>query len=204
MGKAYKYFGNKKDDKKKKKKKGKDHDRPTIKSVRSTLDKKDAKTARKIVLAPIDVPKDFIKVRNKCNHAGKLITPAEFRDMTAAYAAYTPMLDAICNKYGEERVHVCRDCYDVLVDRDLVTPQDVDDAVLTLYVAANKAVSLKRMKDDEVKAISKLKNEMVDWNDVADIIEKVDEDYAARGGNTASPSGKKINLNEVGNDAQVY
>ena len=76
---------------------------------------------------------------------------------------------------------------------------------MTLYLAANKAVSLRRMKDDEVKAISKLKDDLADWADVADHVSRADADYASRKGfSNADRGGAKIDLNKVGNDATVY
>lgn len=203
--KGYKYFNSKKDDKKKKRKKSKDFDVPKFKTVKSTIDRKDAKRAKKIILAPVDIPKEFTKIRSKCNHADKLITPAEFRDMTPAYSAYTPMLDRVIAMYGEEHVHICKDCYDVLVDPDAIHEDAIEEAMVTLYLAANKAVSLRRMKDDEVKAISKLKDDLTDWADVADHVSRADADYASRKGfSSADRGGAKIDLNNVGNDATVY
>lgn len=204
MGKkGFKYFGNGKDSKKKKKsKKRRELDQPEFKTVKMTLDGKEIKSTRKIILAPVDVPKEFTKVRNKCNHAGKLITPAEFREMTHAYAAYTPTLDALCNLYGEDHVHVCKGCYDVVVDYAAIKPEDVEKAILTLYAAANKAVSMKRMKDDEVKAINKMKFDLADWYDISDIVAKVDEKMKSRGGFGRPVS--TTDLNAVGNAAVVY
>ena len=85
--KGFVYYNSKAKDKKKKKNKKKEYDIPKFKMVQPSLGRKDAKIAKKIVLAPVDVPKAFLKVRRKCNHAGKLITAAEFKEMTPAYAA---------------------------------------------------------------------------------------------------------------------
>ena len=92
-----KYFYTSKDIKKKNKKgkKIKGYEAPKLKSVKPTLDKSDAKKNKKILLAPVEIPKEFIKNRAKCNHAGQVISVAEFKAMTPTYAAYTPMLDTI-------------------------------------------------------------------------------------------------------------
>ena len=197
--KGYKYFNATKGSKKSKKsKKGSS---PKLKTVRPTVDRKDIKRARKIILAPVDIPKEFTKIREKCNHADELITPAEFRDMTPSYSAFTPMLDLACRVYGEENIHVCKCCYDIVLKPDLVTVDDVDTAVLTLYMAANKAVSLRRMKDDEVEAINKIKASLADWNDIADELEHVDNSLLSQGKDERASS--PVNLNQVGNAAVV-
>ena len=192
--KAYKYFGSSKKKDDKKKKKSNKGSAPKFKTIKPTLDRKEIKQARKIVLAPVDIPKQFTKVREKCNHADKLITPAEFRAMTPAYSAYTPMLDLACDAYGDDAVFVCKSCYDVLVDRSKIDATDVTNAALVLYLAANKAVSLHRMKDDEVKAIAKLKSALAEWGDVADLIDKVDQEQPA-----VKQTNQSVDLNSVGN-----
>lgn len=177
---SWKYFDGGNDKKKsgKKGKKGKRsvYEKPKFKTVKPTLSKKDAKTNKKVVLSPVEVPKEFRKNRLKCNHAARMITPEQYRAMTSTYAAYTPALERVVEKFGEEHVHVCKDCYDVLVDRNLVTSEDVYDAMTLLYVACNVAVANKRMKDDEVKAISKLKEVLDDFRPVLDILEKIEEE----------------------------
>ena len=197
--KGYKYFNAQGKKKSKKSKKGSSG--PKLKVVRPTVDRKDIKRARKIILAPVEIPKEFTEVRRKCNHADKLITPAEFRAMTPSYSAFTPMLDFACRVYGEDNVYVCKCCYDVIVKPELITVDDVDNAILTLYMAANKAVSLRRMKDDEVKAINKIKNALADWNDVADELQHVDDSmFAADQPNQDRTGGLPTNLNKVGNE----
>ena len=200
--KGFVYYNSKAKDKKKKKNKKKEYDIPKFKMVQPSLGRKDAKIAKKIVLAPVDVPKAFLKVRRKCNHAGKLITVAEFKEMTPAYAAYTPMLDSMIMKYGEENVMVCKSCYDVIVEQSKIDAGDVDDAIMSLYAAANKVVSMHRMKDDEVEAIAKIKEGLTEWAEVSDLIYKIDAEQAARA--AATESRNSANLNNVGNDVTVY
>lgn len=197
--KGFVYFNE--NSKSKKSKKSKKNSGPKLKVVRPTIDHKDMKRARKIILAPVDIPKEFTKIREKCNHADKLITPQEFRNMTPAYSAYTPMLDAACRIYGEENVHVCKSCYDVLVNPDLISVEEVDQAVLTMYMAANKVLSMRRMKADEVKAINKIKTALADWNDVADELEHIEDNMEASPVN--KNSGIPANLNAVGNSPVI-
>lgn len=170
---------------------------PGLKIVHLSVGKKDAKEARKIVMTPVEVPKKFTHIRNDCNHAGSLITPAQFRALTPNYGVYTPMLDLVCGKYGEDNVRICEVCYDVLVNYKQVTGNDVMDAIATLYVGANKVVSMRRMKDDEIKDISKLKNELDDWGEIVDLIEKIDEAVSDQTDRPNGGSGTR--LNDVGN-----
>ena len=168
-------FGKK--DMKKKGKKGKKsaYDEPTLKSVKPTLDKKDAKESKKILLEPVNVPKEFLKNRNKCNHAGHIITPKEFKDMTPTYAAFTPMLDNMIAVFGEENVGVCKSCYDVLADVSKISSDDIIHALCVLYAAANAVVSHKRFKTDEVKEIAKIKEDLGDWNNIVEMFEKLED-----------------------------
>lgn len=159
---------------KKNKKKSKAYDTPKLKTVKPTLDKSDAKKNTKILLAPVEIPKEFIKNRNKCNHAGKTISVADFKAMTPTYAAYTPQLDAIVDIFGEDKVCVCKSCYDVMVDVDQINDSDVLKAISVLYAAANIVVANKRMKDDEIKDIAKIKNDLADWMKIVELIGDVD------------------------------
>lgn len=152
--------------------------------VKATLGKKDAKANRKIVMAPVEVPASFSKSRRECNHAGDTLTAAEFRNMTPAYSAYTPLLDEACGRYGEDHVHVCKACFDVLVDRDLINIDAIKGAMTTLYVASNMAVANIEMKDDEVEELNKAKDKMMNFamKLVAIISENANTDEAAASG----------------------
>lgn len=186
------------------KKNGKYYDKPKLKSVRPTLDKKEVKKNKKTVLNPVEVPKDFRKNRLKCNHAGRIMSVSEYRNMTPTYAAYTPALERMVQLYGEENCCICRDCYDVLVKRREVTKDAVNDALTTLYAACNVAVANKRLKDDEVKEIAKLKGIIDDFRPVLDIIDQV-EDIPAQedDGDGADASADPSSLNRMNGAAFV-
>ncbi len=141
---------------------------PKLKSVKPTLDKKDAKKNRRMILAPIDIPEEFIKRRKRCNHVGDVMTPAEFKAMTPTYAAFTPMLDTMVDVFGEDNVAVCPRCFDVLVDASKITEGEFDHALAVLYAAANCAVSYNRMKVDEIRDLAKLRMGLAAWNPVRD------------------------------------
>ena len=57
------------------------------------------------------------------------------------------------------------------------------------------------MKDDEVKAINKIKASLADWNDIADELEHVDSSMFSQGKDERASS--PVNLNQVGNAAVV-
>ena len=131
--------------------------------IKATLGKKDAKANRKIIMAPVEVPASFSKSRRECNHAGDTLTAAEFRNMTPAYSAYTPLLDEACGRYGEGHVHICKACFDVLVDRDQINIDQIKGAMTTLYLASNMVVANVKMKDDEVEDLNKAKDKMMNF-----------------------------------------
>ena len=131
--------------------------------IKATLGKKDAKANRKIIMAPVEVPASFSKSRRECNHAGDTQSAAEFRNMTPAYSAYTPLLDEACGRFGEDHVHVCKACFDVLVDRDQINIDQIKGAMTTLYLASNMVVANVRMKDDEVEDLNKAKDKMMNF-----------------------------------------
>lgn len=171
-------FGSKKKDSKKsngKKNKGY-YEEPKFKTVKPSLEKSDAKEQKKILVAPVEIPSKFIKTRNKCNHARDLITVEQFRSMTPTHDAFTPMLDAMIETFGEEHVHICKDCYDVLVDVDCLSVDRVKESIAVLYAAVNAIVSHKRMKGDEIKKNAELKNSLAKWNDAVNTFEELVED----------------------------
>lgn len=188
--KDFKYFNSGKSSKKNKggkKRSGKSaYSRPKMKSVKPTLSKKEAKANKKVVIAPVDIPKDFRKNRLKCNHAADTISVESYKALTPNYAAYTPALERVVQQFGPEHVCICKDCFDVLVDRDCVGADDVYEALTTLYVACNVAVSNRRLKDDEVKAIAKLKDVLNDFGPVMEILMKLE---AEEGRNTSTNGG---------------
>lgn len=189
--KYYEYeFGAKKDKKSKKSKKSA-YGEPELKRVKPSLDKKEAKESKKILQQPVEVPKEFKKNRFKCNHAGTVITAAEFKAMTPTYAAYTPMLDTMIEVFGEENVGVCKSCYDVLVGTDCIRTADIDKAVAILYAAANTVVSHKRFKTDEIKEIAKVKDSLADWSGIAEQFNKLEEKGAFAGASESKASGSK-------------
>lgn len=159
--------------------------------IKATLGKKDAKANRKIIMAPVEVPASFSKSRRECNHAGDTLTAAEFRNMTPAYSAYTPLLDEACGRYGEGHVHICKACFDVLVDRDQINIDQIKGAMTTLYLASNMVVANVRMKDDEVEDLNKAKDKMMNF--AMKLVSIMSENIAA---NEAETSG--------GGDSKTY
>lgn len=176
-GKYYESIYSKRKKKDNKKKKSSYYGKPAFKTVKPSLSKKEAKESKKILLAPVDIPKDFMKNRAKCNHAGDLISVAEFKAMTPNYGAFTPMLDQMIKTYGEDNLAICKGCYDVVVKASLMSTEKMEDAIATLYAAANTILSRKRMKNTKnIEKISKIKNDLADWNDLVDRMGKLEDD----------------------------
>ena len=176
-GKYYESIYSKRKKKDNKKKKNSYYGKPTFKTVKPSLSKKEAKESKKILLAPVDIPKDFMKNRAKCNHAGDLISVADFKAMTPNYGAFTPMLDQMIKTFGEENLAICKGCYDVVVKASLMSTEAMEDAIATLYAAANTILSRKRMKNSKnIEKISKIKNDLADWNDLVDRMGKLEDD----------------------------
>jgi len=181
--------------KKSKNKKGKtvqyEHPSKMLKDVKLSVSKKEIKEAEKTVRSPVEVPKTFKKHREHCNHAGKLISPAEFKEMTPAYAAYTPLLDAAIAKAGESNISVCKSCYDILVNPTLIDADTMKDAIVSLYLGANIVLAHDRMKKDEIKEIAKLRDSLTEWGQVIETMRKLTEsgalDSSAVGGSTLTP-----------------
>lgn len=176
-GKYYESIYSKRKKKDNKKKKNSYYGKPAFKTVKPSLSKKEAKESKKILLAPVDIPKDFMKNRAKCNHAGDLISVADFKAMTPNYGAFTPMLDQMIKTFGEENLAICKGCYDVVVKASLMSTEAMEDAIATLYAAANTILSRKRMKNSKnIEKISKIKNDLADWNDLVDRMGKLEDD----------------------------
>lgn len=163
---------------------------PKLKNMKSTLSKAEVKANRHTIEKPVKVPKDFMERRQKCNHAAGLLTVQEFKSMTTGWAAYTPAVDRMVAKYGEDNVRICRDCFDVLVSRDMVTTKDVEEALTTLYAACNVAVANRRMKKSEVKKIAELKEVIEDYQPVVKVLSRIAADEAE-----AATSGSNVNQN---------
>lgn len=153
-----------------------EYNTPAFGSIRPSLSGREAKLSTKSVLAPVEVPKEFRKNRLRCNHAGALISPAEFKAMTPAYAAFTPLLDAAIETYGEDNVAICRSCYDVLVNTGDITSTGMRDSVLRLYLSANLILAHKRMTKDEIKELAGMRDGLTDWDHAIFTLRKLEED----------------------------
>ena len=200
--KKYKYFDNKKKDKKSKGKKGRRsaYKAPKTRDIKETLSKKEAKANKKVVVSPVDVPKDFKKNRQRCNHAGASISVAAYQEMTPAYAAYTPALDRVREMYGDENVSVCKSCFDVVVKQGCIDPDHVYDCLTYLYAAINVALANQKLKGDEIKDIAKLKDIIFDFAPVLDILNKL---QPAEAGDQSPSGGSSTGVDLNNNSAFV-
>lgn len=186
--KKYKYFDSKKKDTKKKGKKGRRsaYKAPKTRDIKETLSKKEAKANKKVVVSPVDIPKEFKKNRQRCNHAGASISAAAYQELTPTYAAYTPALDRVRDMFGDDNVSVCKSCFDVVVKQECITADNVYDCLTYLYAAVNVALANQKLKGDEVKDIAKLKDVIFDFAPVLEILHKLEP---AESGDTSSGAG---------------
>lgn len=190
-------YGSKKKESKKSKKKDVYYEAPKLKSVKPSLEKKDIKEQRKIILAPVEIPKEFKKNRCKCNHAGDLMTVAEFKAMTPSYGAYTPMLDTAIQLFGEDNLAICASCYDVLINPGKVGTVELQQAIAMMYLTANVVLSRYRLKDDEIKKISKLREELCDWDQVKARLERLEDKGALEPYDGDPNSTEKVDMAEI-------
>lgn len=191
------YVGGGKKKGKKNKKKG---DNFRTHGIKPTLSGKEGKKNARMIRNPVDVPKEFSKSRNRCNHADGIISVDEFRSMSMAAMAYTPMLETIMNVYGPEHVHICSRCYDVLVDKTEISAAGAMEALAVLYASVNTAVANVRLKDDEIKELNKLKDVVVNFQPVVEILARIEAEQTKQ---AARPGGDPTNLNATANAAYI-
>lgn len=202
-----------------KKNKGKDiqakESKPKHKKIKLSITDKDININRKIIHAPVEVPKDFIKIRQRCNHILKdkdeYMTVEKYKTTTPAYGAYTPMLDTIVATFGEENVHVCPYCFEVMVDPNIIGIDTCENAVAVLYAMATTLVNNKtRKKKDEIEEINKIKERLGIWRNLVGKYEKVlmknvmrEEEESASIDRGVSADEMAASLNSV-NQARTY
>ena len=141
------------------------------KAIKLSVSKKERAVAKKIIRTPVQVPKEFTKIRQRCNHAypaDEFMSVAQYKATVPAYAAYTPMLDTMLKVYREEELRICPCCYDVMVNGDSIDMDSVETAVAVLYGLSNQMAYHKRAKEvDEVKELAKMRDGLPVWISVA-------------------------------------
>ena len=163
------------------------------KTVQPTLTKKEAKANAKEIGKPLKIDKEFLKRRYSCNHAKDVISAEEYRTTYPGKAdAYTPMLQTMIDTFGEENVAICDRCFEVVVNRDQISSDQVKEALAILYGACGVAVSNVRLKKDEVKSVNKLKDAIEEFTPVLKLLNKIEEKGSANASDDA------VNLNDVG------
>lgn len=158
--------------------------KPKYKKIKLSITDKEINVSRKIIHAPVEVPKSFIKVRQRCNHILKgedaYLTVERYKATAPAYGAYTPMLDTMVDTFGEENVHVCPYCFEVLLNPDVIDIDTCNNAVAVMYAMAVDLVNSKsKKKKDEIEEINKLKDRLLVWKNLIGKYEKVMEKRAA-------------------------
>lgn len=188
---------------------------PKYKKIKLSITDKDISTNQKIIHAPVEVPKDFTKIRQRCNHILKgkddYLTVEKYKTTTPAYGAYTPMLDTIAGTFGEQNVHVCPYCFEVLVDPDIIDVDTCENAVAVLYAMANTLVNNKdRKKKDEIEEINKIKDRLGVWRNLVGKYEKILLKKMAREEAESSPIDRGVSADEMAaslnsvNQARTY
>lgn len=188
---------------------------PKYKKIKLSITDKDISTNQKIIHAPVEVPKDFTKIRQRCNHILKgkddYLTVEKYKTTTPAYGAYTPMLDTIAGTFGEQNVHVCPYCFEVLVDPDIIDVDTCENAVAVLYAMANTLVNNKdRKKKDEIEEINKIKDRLGVWRNLVGKYEKILLKKVAREEAESSPIDRGVSADEMAaslnsvNQARTY
>ena len=153
------------------------------KKIKLSITDKEINANRKIIHAPVEVPKGFLKVRQRCNHILKgedaYLTVDKYKATTPAYGAYTPMLDTMVDVFGEQNVHVCPYCFEVLLNPDVIDIDTCTNAVAVMYAMATDLVNSKsKKKKDEIEEINKLKDRLMVWKNLIGKYEKVLEKRA--------------------------
>lgn len=169
---------------------------PSMRRIKLSLDTKDIKKNKKIINQPIEVPKEFKNNRSRCNHADGMISVEEFKQLTPAFAVFTPQLNRVCRMYGEENVSICKACYDTIVDVDLLDVEQIDKAMAILYTAANCVLSGNRLKTEEIQEINRLKNSLHKWEAMIPLLTKAKERNISFD-EAVSKQGRYASLNDV-------
>ena len=182
------------------KKKGKGHKKSMDKALRKaktvqpSLSKKESKAMRKEMEKPFVVDKDYLRLRYKCNHADGNLSVADYRAKYPGKAdAYTPMLQSMVDLFGEENVRVCAHCFEAVVNRNMVSLEDVKTAITTLYAAAGVVVANVRMKKDEIKEVNKSKDSLAKLQPIVDFMTEFEEK-----GSSNPKASDNVDLNSVG------
>lgn len=171
-----------------------------FKKAKETLSKKERKFLKKQINKPIKVDKDFIELRDKCNHSCDRITVEEFCAKNVAFNAYTPMLSNLVNVFGEENVSICKNCYEALVDASCIpTVEDVAKCATILYAACNFMKQTTANKG-EIKSLTKLQENLGKFSDVMPLLEKAIKraEVATASEAKAEPNLAELNKNFIG------
>lgn len=198
------------DDKKKNKKKKKNKNRddrqmningPKLKNVKPTLDRKDVREVHKAADKPIKLPKVIEEKREVCNHVQDVMSVAKFRNEFEDRQYLASNLDSYVKIFGENYVGICNGCFEVLLDRRLITIAETQRAFLLIIGAMNHLMANYRMGKKELKNM-KSSQEMV--NDVMKtVLPMLKELREAEGESTETAKVSYGGATPVGNEAST-
>lgn len=145
----------KKKDKKKKKKNRDDRQMnvngPKLKNVKPTLDRKEVREVHKAADKPVKLPKVIEEKREVCNHVQDVMSVAQFRNEFEDRQYLARNLDAYVKTFGENFVGICNGCFEVLLDRRLITVAEAQKAFLLIIGTMNHLMANYRMGKKELK-----------------------------------------------------
>lgn len=152
-----------------------------IKHVDRSLDKKERKDIDKIANKVPKVDPKVLEIRAKCNHATDTITVDEFKSMANPHI--TPLLDLYEDCFNESEIAICKDCKEALLDRSILTPENLKVAAATMIGTIGYVVSHLKMSKKELKSHNAMKNDIFDilitLQDELDKAIRRDEEYEA-------------------------
>jgi hypothetical protein len=86
----------------------------------------------------------------------------------------------------------------VLVDGQEISAADIEHAVAIMYGAVNAILCHKRLKESEIKKLTKIRENLGKWNSLIDMYNKLEDKGAfVTGTTTAKAQGKELSSKEL-------
>ena len=153
------------------------------KHLDNSLSKKKAKKIRKFANRYPEMPDAIAELRAECNHACDVISVEEYRQLPNHY---NPTLDLLVDAFGESDVVVCKDCFEPLLDKSVITEANLKAAVATIIGTVNYITPRVKMSEKELRKhyekkqklmnlMGTLMDELKEAYDRDDMIEQADQ-----------------------------
>lgn len=124
-----------------------------LKNVKPSLDKKDVRDVHRAAEKPIKLPKQIEEAREVCNHVQETYSVPAFNKEFEGRPYLAKNLDMYARMFGEENLGICKGCFEVMVDRKLITVDETQRAFLLILAAMNHLMANYRMKKKELKEL---------------------------------------------------